>query len=143
MSKNENNDNSELSGGFIFTTKEPVLTFFEWMEMKLKECIENEDYEEAKNLKRDIESLKRNSYPPMELNSNLMGIVDLDVAKEIKKSGFSLPTEFYYLDKDLPFVEKGLKRNENGDKINHNEFDEYIYSAPTTEEYEYWKTSKK
>jgi hypothetical protein len=79
----------------------------------------------------------------MELNSNLMGIVDLDVAKEIKKIGFSLPTEYYWLDKDLPFVKKGLKRNKHGEKINNNEFDEYIYSAPTTEEYEYWKTSKK
>lgn len=33
--------------------------FIGWMEMRLKECIKSEDYEEASKLKRDIESARK------------------------------------------------------------------------------------
>lgn len=35
-------------------------------------------------------------------------IVSLEIAKELKKNGYSEPTEYYWLDKDLPFCAKGL-----------------------------------
>ena len=37
-------------------------------------------------------------------------VVDLETAKYIKKLGFNKPTHWYWQDKTLPFVEKGLKR---------------------------------
>lgn len=57
-------------------------------------------------------------------------VVDLETAKKLKSQGYSDPTEYYYLDKDLPRCPKGLKKTKNGEKINHNGFDEFIYSAP-------------
>lgn len=65
-------------------------------------------------------------------------IVDLEFAKRLKAEGYSKPTEYYWLDKDLPFVEKGLKKTKNGEKINHNKYDDYIYSAPTIREGVEW-----
>lgn len=63
-------------------------------------------------------------------------IVSLEKAKELKASGFKKPTEYFYRDKDLPFLPKGLGRTKNGKKINHNKYDEYIYSAPLENELE-------
>ena len=37
-------------------------------------------------------------------------VVDLETAKHIKKLGFNKPTHWYWLDKELSFVPKGLKR---------------------------------
>lgn len=34
--------------------------FIGWMEMRLNECIESEDYEEAEKLKRDIQKARDN-----------------------------------------------------------------------------------
>ena len=61
-------------------------------------------------------------------------IVDLELAKRLKYEGFHKPTEYYYQDKDLPYSDKGLKRNKHGKKINNNKYDDFIYSAPTIKE---------
>lgn len=62
-------------------------------------------------------------------------VVDLETAKYLKTEGFNIPTYHYWLDKDLPFVNKGLKRVKYGKRrMNHNKYDEFIYSAPTKEE---------
>jgi len=61
----ESKDNNKLDGLFIVDdgtlpiSKEGSL-FIGWMEMKLKECIEVEDYEEAEKLKRDIQKARDN-----------------------------------------------------------------------------------
>jgi hypothetical protein len=69
-------------------------------------------------------------------------IVDLETAKYIKKLGFDTPTHWYWQDKTLPFVEKGLKRVKMGKRrMNHNKYYEWIYSAPTREELVCWVNS--
>ena len=61
----ESKDNNKLDGLFIVDdgtlpiSKEGSL-FIGWMEMRLKECIESEDYEEAEKLKRDIQKARDN-----------------------------------------------------------------------------------
>jgi hypothetical protein len=66
-------------------------------------------------------------------------VVDLETAKRIKKIGFNKPTYWYWQDKTLPFVEKGLKRVKyNKRRMNHNRYDEWIYSAPTRDEIARW-----
>ena len=66
-------------------------------------------------------------------------VVDLETAKYLKGIGYDKPTHWYWLDKTLPFVNKGLKRVKLGDrKMNHNNYDEWIYSAPTKEEVTHW-----
>ena len=71
-----------------------------------------------------------------------MGLVNLELAKRLKEEGYSKPTEYYYLDKDLPFLSKGLKRTKNGEKMNHNAYDDFIYSAPTLEDGISWLHGK-
>ena len=62
--KKDNNVN-KLDGFFIVddgtlpVSKEGSL-FIGWMEMRLKERIEQEDYEEAEKLKRDIQKAREN-----------------------------------------------------------------------------------
>jgi hypothetical protein len=58
-------------------------------------------------------------------------LVDLEMAKSLKEKGYDKPCEYYFLDKDVPYVEKGLKKTKNGELLNHNAYDEFIYSAPT------------
>lgn len=65
-------------------------------------------------------------------------VVNLAIAKQLKERGFSTPTEYYYLDRDLPFVDQGLKCTKNNEKINHNQYDEFIYSAPTFDQTVEW-----
>ncbi len=61
--------------------------------------------------------------------------VSLEKAKELKRLGFSKPVKCYYLDKDLAFVSKGFKMvKESQDSMNHNDYDDFIYSAPTWRE---------
>jgi len=71
-----------------------------------------------------------------------IGIVDLDFAKVLKAEGFNVPTEFFYRDKDLPCLPKGLGRTKNGKKMNHNRFDDFIYSAPTVKQTIAWRIKK-
>lgn len=69
-------------------------------------------------------------------------VVDLETAKCIKKLGFNKPTHWYWQDKTLPFVEKGLKRVKlNQRRMDHNKYDEWIYSAPTRDEFVRWVNS--
>lgn len=75
---------------------------------------------------------------------NSEDLVTLEVAKQLKKLGFKSPTFYYYLDKYLPFVDKGLKRVKLKDKrMNHNKYEEYIYSAPTKVECDKWLLKNK
>lgn len=67
-------------------------------------------------------------------------ITDLNSSKHIKSLGFNLKTNHYWLDKDLPFVKKGLKYSEK--LINHNRYDSFIYSAPTQEVILKWLKNK-
>ena len=70
-------------------------------------------------------------------------VVDLESAKYLKKLGYNKPTHYYWLDEELPFVNKGLKRVKLGDrKMNHNKYNEFIYSAPTKEEVTHWMNLK-
>lgn len=61
----------------------------------------------------------------------MKNLVSLNEAKFLKELGFKKPTEYYYLDKDLKYIDRGLNKTKNGRKINHNRYDEFIYSAPT------------
>jgi hypothetical protein len=71
-----------------------------------------------------------------------VNVVDLETAKHLKKVGFDKPTHWYWQDKTLTFVEKGLKRVKYGKRqMNHNKYDEWIYSAPTQDEVERWVNS--
>jgi hypothetical protein len=70
-------------------------------------------------------------------------VVNLDTAKFLKENGFNIPTHFYWQDISLPFVERGLKRVKYGKRrMNHNRYDEWIYSAPTKEQLLKWKKLK-
>lgn len=63
-----------------------------------------------------------------------MDIIDLNIAKRLKRNGFNVPTKYFYLDKKLSFVEPGLKWVKEGERnMNHNRYDDFIYSAPTKE----------
>jgi len=69
-------------------------------------------------------------------------VVDLETAKYIKKLGFDKPTHWYWQDKKLTFVERGLKRVKYKQRrMNHNKYDEWIYSAPTRDELVRWINS--
>ncbi len=69
-------------------------------------------------------------------------VVDLETAKYIKELGFDKPTHWYWQDKTLPYVEKGLKRVKYKQRRrNHNKYDEWIYSAPTRDELMRWVNS--
>jgi len=69
-------------------------------------------------------------------------VVDLETAKYIKKLGFYKPTHWYWQDKTLKFVERGLKRVKYKQRrMNHNKYDDYIYSAPTRDEVVRWVNS--
>lgn len=69
-------------------------------------------------------------------------VVDLETAKLIKNLGFNNPTHWYWQDKTLPYVEKGLKRVKHKQRrMNHNKYDDWIYSAPTREEFTHWVKS--
>ena len=63
--ENKDNNGNKLDGFFIVDngnlpiSKEGFL-FIGWMEMRLKECIEQENYEEAEKLKRDIQKTREN-----------------------------------------------------------------------------------
>lgn len=57
--------------------------------------------------------------------------VTLEEAKKLKALGYSEKCYWYYVDRvDIPNVTAGLKYD-NEHFINHNEFDEFVYSAPS------------
>jgi len=66
-------------------------------------------------------------------------IVDLETAKYLKQLGFDKPTHWYWQDKQISFVEGGLRRVKYGKRrMNHNKYDEWIYSMPTKDEALSW-----
>ncbi len=71
-----------------------------------------------------------------------MEIVDLELAKLLKKEGYTKPCEYYWQDKDLSYSAKGLKNTKNGKKMNHNKYDDFIYSAPLINEALDWLIGK-
>jgi hypothetical protein len=63
--KNRDDNGNKLDGFFLvdddtLSISEEGSLFIGWMEMRLKECIENEYYEEAEKLKRDIQKARDN-----------------------------------------------------------------------------------
>jgi len=72
----------------------------------------------------------------------VIDLVDLELAKRLKEEGYSIPTQYYYQDKDLPYSSKGLKKMKNDEKLNHNSFDDFIYSAPSFKEGVEWLHGK-
>ena len=69
--------------------------------------------------------------------------VDLELAKILKEEGYSKPCEFFWQDRDLSFSPSGLKKTKNGKKMNHNKYDDFIYSAPPLGEAISWLHAKK
>jgi len=66
-------------------------------------------------------------------------IINLEGAKILKHLGYNKPSHWYWQDKTLPYVEKGLKRVKYKQRRrNHNKYDEWIYSAPTMDEVIKW-----
>lgn len=61
-------------------------------------------------------------------------LVNLELAKRLKEEGYCKKCEYFYQDKDLSYSKKGLKKTKNGEKLNHNKYDDFIYSAPTLKE---------
>jgi hypothetical protein len=70
-------------------------------------------------------------------------VVTLEIAKSIKAQGFDIPCKYFYQDKDLSFSKAGLKHCKNNDKMNHNAYDDFIYSAPTMIEFLEWNSNRK
>ena len=56
--------------------------------------------------------------------------VNLELAKFLKLNGYNKKCKYFYQDKDLSHSPKGLKWCKNNDTLNHNKYDEFIYSAP-------------
>lgn len=71
-------------------------------------------------------------------------VATLEIAKALKEHGFNAPTHHYWLAISVPYVEKGLYRVKlNARRMNHNKYNEFIYSAPTKNEIIKWlKTIK-
>ena len=69
--------------------------------------------------------------------------VDLELAKRLKEEGYSKPCEYFWQDRDLSFSPSGLKKTKNGKKMNHNKYDDFIYSAPPLGEAISWLHGKK
>lgn len=69
-------------------------------------------------------------------------IVDLELAKRLKEEGYSKPCEYFWLDKDLPYLPSGLKKTKNGKKMNHNKYNDFVYSAPLHSEAISWLHEK-
>ena len=66
-------------------------------------------------------------------------IINLEGAKLLKHLGYNKPSHWYWQDKSLSFVSEGLKRVKQGKRrMNHNKYDEWIYSAPTMDEVIKW-----
>lgn len=66
-----------------------------------------------------------------------LDVVDLNTAKQLKEAGYDKPSYYYWQDKELLFVKKGLKRVKQGKRrMNHNKYDSWIYSAPARKDAE-------
>lgn len=72
------------------------------------------------------------------MKEEVINVVDLDSAKRLRRLGFDIPTSMYYQDMELPYSKAGLRVVKNGKKINHNSFDDFLFSAPTIKEANEW-----
>lgn len=154
--------NNELKKALIISNVDKVLLCLrELAEIKenwnkeygfenLKDLHENrEDASALKHVANLIERLANESSIPTSfyftfVQVDYCKVVDLETAKYLKKIGFNKPTHYYWLDKHLSFVEKGLKRVKfKQRRMNHNKYDEFIYSAPTEQEVLKWLKLKK
>lgn len=63
---------------------------------------------------------------------------NLIIAKKLKELGYDENVEYYWVDKDLSFVKRGLKRVGKFDPMNHNQSDDFIYSAPFVRDARRW-----
>lgn len=68
--------------------------------------------------------------------------VSFELSKLLKEEGYSKPCEYFWQDRDLSFSPSGLKKTKNGKKMNHNKYDDFIYSAPTIAEVVMWLYEK-
>jgi len=131
--------------GYLSTT-DKLEDLFNWFTkddiIKLEEygyyisIFESNDYKVYENhwvIKQDSAKLVERILITPPLNGS-ESPVDLDFAKQLKAEGYWRPTEYFYQDIDLPHCKKGLKKTKNGLKINHNNFDVFIYSAPSRRE---------
>lgn len=65
--------------------------------------------------------------------------VDLKLAKELKQLGFNKKTNFYYVDcNEVPYIKTDLYSLKNNKVLNHNKYDDFIYSAPTNKIAQKW-----
>lgn len=70
-------------------------------------------------------------------------LVTLKMAMALKEAGFNKKTEYYYQDKDVSFSPKGLKKCKSSKTLNHNAYDDFVYSAPTKVMGLAWLNAKK
>lgn len=70
-------------------------------------------------------------------------IADIELCKKLREEGYSKPTEYFWQDKDLPYLPAGLRKMKEGKKINHNNYDDFLFSAPTKQEAVEWLIGKK
>lgn len=71
-------------------------------------------------------------------------VVDLESAKKLKRYGFAKPTYYYYVDANLYYVQNGLKRVKIGEnRMNHNKYDSFIFSAPSQHDAAKWLKNPK
>lgn len=65
-------------------------------------------------------------------------IVDFNTAVELKKKGFDVPTHLFYQAIDLPNLPSGLRAMKENATLNHNKFDDFLFSAPTYKQATAW-----
>ena len=96
--------------------------------------------------KKDLRYDKDASEDLINIMSDIIGDapVDLKLAKELKELGFNKKTNFYYVDNnELPHIKAGLFSMKNNKTLNHNKYDDFIYSAPTNKVAQEWLTKNK
>lgn len=66
----------------------------------------------------------------------------LEVAKILKILGFDKPVTFYHRTKNFRFAKAGLSKCKDDEVLNHNEYDDFIYSAPANHEARQWAINR-
>jgi hypothetical protein len=65
-------------------------------------------------------------------------IVDFETARSLRARGFEEPTNLFYQAIDLPHAPSGLRAMKNGETLNHNHYEDFLFSAPTYKEATNW-----
>lgn len=69
-------------------------------------------------------------HPPLQYDQLVnYNPVTLEEAKRLKMFGYSEVSYAYYVDADIPHVQRGMRFGD--EPMNHNNFDDFIYSAPS------------